>query len=403
MGFTYDQILHRTLLCERLDIDSLWLYDHLYGPGAAVSSSKEAWTLATALLSRTERVRIGHMVLCNQFRHPAVLAKMATTLDQISGGRLQLGIGSGSIEDEHILTGLDWGTFGERSERLGETLEILHQAFANEVIDFTGKHFTIHDMPIKPGPVQQPRPPIVVGGVGEKFTLPLVARYADVWNVPTYALGDLDHKVSVLRSICDEVGRDPSTIVLSVEAVTALAPDDAATGSAAARREAFRDTGLWPQGGRLGRHATGHRRSSPRAGRPRLRPDRVIHPRPRLGRNARPTGVGRDRTALGRSFGGRRVVRPPQPQRVLGDHVAEHLECSPVDTGGRRQPEDVLRSPVIGSAVGADRQARRRAEDVHQIRRDIPHGLGDRNAAEHLGCAHRGFHPRNAAPQPVLH
>ena len=227
MGFTYDQILHRTLLCERLGIDSLWLYDHLYGPGAPDYPSMEAWTLATALLSRTERIRIGHMVLCNQFRHPAVLAKMATTLDQISAGRLQLGIGSGSIEDEHSRTGLDRGTFGERSERLGETLEILHQAFANEVIDFTGKHFTIRDMPIKPGPVQQPRPPIVVGGVGEKFTLPLVARYADVWNVPTYALGDLDHKVSVLRSICHEVGRDPSTIVLSVEAVMALAPDDA--------------------------------------------------------------------------------------------------------------------------------------------------------------------------------
>jgi alkanesulfonate monooxygenase SsuD/methylene tetrahydromethanopterin reductase-like flavin-dependent oxidoreductase (luciferase family) len=227
MGFTYDQILHRTLFCEHLGIESLWLYDQLYGPGAPDYPSREAWTLATALLSRTERIRIGHMVLCNQFRHPAVLAKMATTLDQISAGRLQLGIGSGSIEDEHNRTGLDWGTLGERSERLGETLEILHQAFANEVIDFAGEHFTIHDMPIKPGPVQQPRPPIVVGGVGEKFTLPLVARYADVWNVPTYALGELDHKVSVLRSICDEVGRDPSTIVLSVEAVMALAPDDA--------------------------------------------------------------------------------------------------------------------------------------------------------------------------------
>jgi alkanesulfonate monooxygenase SsuD/methylene tetrahydromethanopterin reductase-like flavin-dependent oxidoreductase (luciferase family) len=155
-----------------------------------------------------------------------VLAKMATTLDQISDGRLQLGLGSGSIEDEHHRTGLDWGTFSERSERLGETLEILHQAFANEVIDFTGKHFTVHDMPIKPGPLQQPRPPIVVGGVGEKYTLPLVARYADVWNVPTYALGELQHKLSVLRSICDEIDRDPSTIVLSVEAVMALSADD---------------------------------------------------------------------------------------------------------------------------------------------------------------------------------
>jgi alkanesulfonate monooxygenase SsuD/methylene tetrahydromethanopterin reductase-like flavin-dependent oxidoreductase (luciferase family) len=227
MGFTYDQILHRTLRCERLGIDSLWLYDHLYGPGAPDYPSMEAWTLATALLSRTERIQIGHMVLCNQFRHPAVLAKMATTLDQISAGRLQLGIGSGSIEDEHNRIGLDWGTFRERSERLGETLEILHQAFANEVIDFAGEHFTVAHMPIKPGPVQQPRPPIVVGGVGEKYTLPLVARYADVWNVPTYALGELEHKMEVLRSLCDDVGRDPSSIVLSVEAVMALAPDDA--------------------------------------------------------------------------------------------------------------------------------------------------------------------------------
>ena len=228
MGFTYEQILHRAQRCDELGIDSLWLYDHLYGPGAPDYPSMEAWTLATALLSRTERIQVGHMVLCNQFRHPAVLAKMATTLDQISAGRLQLGIGSGSIEDEHHRVGLEWGTFRERSERLGETLEILHQAFTNEVIDFTGKHFTVRDMPIKPGPVQQPRPPIVVGGVGEKYTLPLVARYADVWNVPTYALGELAHKVSVLRSICDEVGRDPSSIVLSVEAVMALAPDDGA-------------------------------------------------------------------------------------------------------------------------------------------------------------------------------
>src|ERR1700730_9096930 len=167
MAFSYEDVLHRAVRCEELGIGSVWLYDHMYGPGAPEIPSLEAWTLAAALLSRTDRLRIGHMVLCNQFRHPAVLAKMATTLDQISAGRLELGIGSGSIEDEHKRMGLDWGTFRERSERLGEALEILHQAFSNEVIDFTGKHFTVRDMPVKPGPVQQPRPPIVVGGVGE--------------------------------------------------------------------------------------------------------------------------------------------------------------------------------------------------------------------------------------------
>jgi alkanesulfonate monooxygenase SsuD/methylene tetrahydromethanopterin reductase-like flavin-dependent oxidoreductase (luciferase family) len=227
MGFTFEQVLHRTQRCEQLGIDSVWLYDHLYGPGMPEIPSLEAWTLATALLSRTERIEIGHMVLCNQFRHPAVLAKMATTLDQISAGRLQLGIGSGSIEDEHARAGLEWGSFAARSQRLDETLQILHQAFTDEVIDFTGTYFTVKNMPIKPGPARRPRPPIVVGGVGEKYTLPLVARYADVWNVPTYALGELEQKLSVLKSICDDVGRDPSTIVMSVEAVMALAPDDA--------------------------------------------------------------------------------------------------------------------------------------------------------------------------------
>ena len=226
MGFSYADVLHRAMRCEELGIGSLWLYDHLYGPGMPEIDSLEAWTLATALLARTERLRVGHMVLCNQFRHPVVLAKMATTLDQISAGRLQLGIGSGSIEDEHRRTGLDWGSFATRSARLAETLEILTQAFGTGTVDFTGAHYAVREMPIRPGAVQQPRPPIVVGGVGEKYTLPLVARYADVWNVPTYALGDLEHKLAVLRSICADIGRDPATIVMSVEAVMALAPDE---------------------------------------------------------------------------------------------------------------------------------------------------------------------------------
>jgi alkanesulfonate monooxygenase SsuD/methylene tetrahydromethanopterin reductase-like flavin-dependent oxidoreductase (luciferase family) len=228
MGFSYPDLLHRARRCEELGIGSLWLYDHLYGPGVPHLPSLEAWTLATALLSNTERLRVGHLVLCNQFRHPVLLAKMATTLDQISGGRLQLGLGSGSIESEHQQAGLEWGSFAERSARLGETLEILNQAFDVGSVDFRGAHYTVSGIPINPGPVQQPRPPIIVGGVGEKYTLPLVARYADVWNVPTYALGELEHKLSVLRAICREIGRDPATIVMSVEAVMALAPDDAA-------------------------------------------------------------------------------------------------------------------------------------------------------------------------------
>ncbi|WP_405182635.1 LLM class flavin-dependent oxidoreductase [Nocardia sp. NBC_01377] len=227
MAFTYQDILHRALRCEEFGIGSLWLYDHLYCPAKPDVPSLEAWTLATALLAHTQRLRVGHLVLCNQFRHPLVLAKMATTLDQISGGgRLQLGIGSGSIEDEHVRAGIEWGRPAWRASRLRETVEILDQAFTRGRIDFAGEHFTIRDMPITPGPVQ--RPPVIIGGAGEKYTLPLVARYGDIWNVPTYALGELERKVAALRSACARIGRDPDTIGMSVEVVMGLAPDDAA-------------------------------------------------------------------------------------------------------------------------------------------------------------------------------
>jgi alkanesulfonate monooxygenase SsuD/methylene tetrahydromethanopterin reductase-like flavin-dependent oxidoreductase (luciferase family) len=205
----------------------MWLYDHLYGPVAVDRPSLESWTLATALLSQTQRLRVGHLVLCNQFRHPIVLAKMAATLDQVSGGRLALGVGSGSIEDEHTRTGLPWASLFERSARLEETLEIFRQAFTNQSVSFAGNYFRVRDMPMVPGPVNSWGIPIIVGGAGEKYTLPLVARYADIWNVPAYALGELKHKLAVLRAHCDAIGRDPGTIKLSIEAVMALAPDDA--------------------------------------------------------------------------------------------------------------------------------------------------------------------------------
>jgi alkanesulfonate monooxygenase SsuD/methylene tetrahydromethanopterin reductase-like flavin-dependent oxidoreductase (luciferase family) len=227
VSLSYDDVRHRAERCEQLGIRSLWLYDHLYGPGLPTRPSLEAWTLATALLAVTDTLRVGHLVLCNQFRHPALLAKMAATLDVVSGGRLDLGIGSGSYEPEHAEAGLPWGTAAERTGRLAETLEILTRAFAGDFVDFEGAHYTVRALPTLPRPVQQPRPPIVVGGAGERRTLPLVAQYADVWNVPTYALGELDRKIGVLHDRCERIGRDPASIRLSVEAVLGLASDQA--------------------------------------------------------------------------------------------------------------------------------------------------------------------------------
>jgi F420-dependent oxidoreductase-like protein len=228
LAFSYDDVLARARVCEELGISSLWLFDHLYGPELPDTSALEGWTLATALLAQTTRLRVGHLVLCATFRHPALLAKMATTLDVISGGRLELGLGSGSYEPEHQRAGIPWGSFAERTELLEETLEILTRMFTGEPTTFSGKHFHLDEMPNVPPPVQQPHPPIHVGGIGERRTLPLVARYADVWNVPTYGLGELAHKRDVLAAECERIGRDPSTIRTSLEAVMVLAPDDAA-------------------------------------------------------------------------------------------------------------------------------------------------------------------------------
>jgi alkanesulfonate monooxygenase SsuD/methylene tetrahydromethanopterin reductase-like flavin-dependent oxidoreductase (luciferase family) len=226
----FGQLLDRARECERLGFDALWLYDHLYAPGVPGQPSLEAWTLATALLARTERLRVGHLVLCNSFRHPALVGKMATTLDVISGGRLELGLGSGSVEQEHHEAGIPWGTARERSERLGEALEIITRMFAatpaQPTATWEGKHYAVRDLPNLPAPVQQPRPPIHVGGAGPRLTLPLVARYADVWNVPTYALDRLTELTKALDAECEKIGRDPATIRRSVEAVMVVAPPD---------------------------------------------------------------------------------------------------------------------------------------------------------------------------------
>jgi alkanesulfonate monooxygenase SsuD/methylene tetrahydromethanopterin reductase-like flavin-dependent oxidoreductase (luciferase family) len=218
----WELMLDRALRIEELGLDSLWVYDHLYAPGLPGLPSLEGWTLATALLARTSTLRVGHLVLCNNLRHPAVLAKMISSLDAISGGRFEVGIGSGSVEQEHAQAGLPWGSFAERSQRLAESLEVITRMLGQDTTSYEGRHVSVRDLPNLPrSPV---RPPVIVGGAGERFTLPLVARFADVWNVPTYALDEIDTKLAALHRECEKIGRDPSTIRLSLEAVLGLAP-----------------------------------------------------------------------------------------------------------------------------------------------------------------------------------
>jgi alkanesulfonate monooxygenase SsuD/methylene tetrahydromethanopterin reductase-like flavin-dependent oxidoreductase (luciferase family) len=245
VSMDYDDILRRARTAEDAGLHSVWFYDHLYSPGQPDRASLESWTLASFVLAQTRQIRVGHLVLCNNFRHPVVLAKMATTLDVLSQGRLELGLGSGSVEVEHRQAGLPWGTAAERSERLGEALAIVTAMLADGPTTFAGHHYQVESIPNLPPPVQRPRPPLHIGGMGRRRTLPLVARFADVWSIPTYGLDRWEEAALALAEECHRIGRDPATIRRSHEAVLVLAPDEASLAEARAQAERRYGTPGW--------------------------------------------------------------------------------------------------------------------------------------------------------------
>jgi alkanesulfonate monooxygenase SsuD/methylene tetrahydromethanopterin reductase-like flavin-dependent oxidoreductase (luciferase family) len=222
VGISWDELRAKVQQCDALGIHSVWFMDHLYPPMLPQVPGFEAWTTAAALAPITERIRFGHLVLCNGLRHPALLAKMAITLDHASGGRLELGLGSGSYPPEFEAFGIPFPRERERAARLDEALEVIRRLFAQPSASFDGAYYRLRDAPSLPRPLQQPHPPIHVGGAGERRTLPIVARHADVWNCPTYALAELPRKLDLLHEECSRIGRDPATLRVSEEAVLAL-------------------------------------------------------------------------------------------------------------------------------------------------------------------------------------
>jgi alkanesulfonate monooxygenase SsuD/methylene tetrahydromethanopterin reductase-like flavin-dependent oxidoreductase (luciferase family) len=185
----------RAAAAEELGFHSVWLMDHLTAPGLPDADTLEAWTVASTLAARTTRMRIGHLVLCDALRHPALLAKMAATLDVLSGGRLELGIGWGSVEQELRSFGFAPEGAATRAGRLSETLDILRLMFAGRRFDYDGRYYRLENAIGRPVPAQD-RLPVHVGGAGPRLTLPLVARHADWWNCPSYAVD----RLGVLRT-----------------------------------------------------------------------------------------------------------------------------------------------------------------------------------------------------------
>jgi F420-dependent oxidoreductase-like protein len=215
---TWEAVLALWQAADEMDVfESAWTFDHFYPIYSdPTGPCLEGWVTLTALAQATRRLRLGCMVSGMLYRHPAVLANMAATLDIISGGRLELGVGAGWNQEECDAYGIELGTLTERFDRFAEGVEVLHALLTQKTSTFSGRYFQLTEARCEPKPVQQPHPPFVIGGRGEKRTLPLVARWAQHWNVGGLTAEEFNPKLAKLHEACARIGRDPKEIVVSV-------------------------------------------------------------------------------------------------------------------------------------------------------------------------------------------
>jgi F420-dependent oxidoreductase-like protein len=225
----WPEILELTQHCEASGWDGVYFADH-FMPDAADGTpldgdTLECWSAMAALAALVPRVRLGSLVTSVTYRHPAVLANIAAAVDNISNGRLLLGIGAGWQVNEHAAYGLELGTVRERLDRFEEACEALTSLLRKPRTSFGGEYYQMQDAPNQPAPVQD-RLPLLIGGGGEKRTLRIAARYADEWNAWTTP-DVLAHKVQVLGQHCEALGRDPGEIAISTQGLLFMSTDEA--------------------------------------------------------------------------------------------------------------------------------------------------------------------------------
>src|SRR6266853_3765797 len=222
----YETMTRVAQTADEVGFASAWLVDHFHTrPQVSQEVTFECWTTTAALARDTTRIRIGQLVTCNGYRNPALLAKMASTVDVLSHGRLNFGIGAGWFEHEYRAYGYDYPDTPDRLRRLGEAVQVILAMWTQEEAVFEGKYYQVRGAINQPKGVQKPHIPLLIGGGGEKVTLKLVAQYGDACNV----LGDLEtikHKLAVLKEHCETWGRDYATIHCTTGTVCSIANSD---------------------------------------------------------------------------------------------------------------------------------------------------------------------------------
>lgn len=230
-GATYDDLLAVAREAEALGFDAFFRSDHYLTMGAGLGEPgpTDAWVTLAGLARETERIRLGTLVTAATFRLPGPLAIAVAQVDAMSGGRVDLGIGSGWFEQEHAAYGIPFPPLRERFDRLEEQLAIvtgLWETPVGERFSFDGKHYQLTDSPALPKPVQAPRPPVIIGGWGKARTPALAARYADEFNVPFTPLGDFRPQIDAVSAACEAAGRDPGSMTWSAALVVCCGEDE---------------------------------------------------------------------------------------------------------------------------------------------------------------------------------
>ena len=230
-GATYEQLLAVAQATEALGFDAFFRSDHyLTMGGDGLPGPTDAWVTLAALARETTRIRLGTLVSSATFRWPGVLAITVAQVDAMSGGRVELGLGTGWYDGEHTAYGIPFPALGERFERLEEQLAILTGLWATPVgekFSFAGTHYTLADSPALPKPFQQPHPPLILGGAGARRTPRLAAAYADEFNVPFHGVADTQAQFTRVREACVARDRDPASLTLSAAQVVCCGADEA--------------------------------------------------------------------------------------------------------------------------------------------------------------------------------